>query len=46
MNLEGRDRDDIGAIRLTPQALGTLVRLVQDGRDPSRRGAQAARHAL
>ncbi len=31
MNLEGRDRDDIGAIRLTPQALAALVRLVQDG---------------
>jgi len=31
MNLEGRERDDIGAIRLTPQALGGLVKLVQDG---------------
>ena len=31
MNLEGRERDDIDAIRLTPQALGGLVKLVQDG---------------
>lgn len=31
MNLEGRERDDIGAIKLAPQALAGLVRLVQDG---------------
>lgn len=30
MNIEGRERDDISAIRLTPQALGQLVKLVQD----------------
>lgn len=31
MNLEGREREDIGALKLTPQALAELVRLVQDG---------------
>lgn len=31
MNLEGRERDDIGALRLTPDALAKLVRLVQEG---------------
>ena len=31
MNLEGRDRTEIGAIRLTPQALADLVTLVQKG---------------
>jgi aspartyl-tRNA(Asn)/glutamyl-tRNA(Gln) amidotransferase subunit B len=31
MNLEGRERDDIGAIKLTPQALAELVALVQNG---------------
>ncbi len=31
MNLEGREREDIGAIKLAPQALAGLVRLVQDG---------------
>ncbi|MBN1967573.1 MAG: Asp-tRNA(Asn)/Glu-tRNA(Gln) amidotransferase subunit GatB [Anaerolineae bacterium] len=31
MNLEGREREDIGAIKLTPQALAELVILVQAG---------------
>jgi len=31
MNLAGRERDDIGAIPLTPQALAELVTLVQKG---------------
>jgi aspartyl-tRNA(Asn)/glutamyl-tRNA(Gln) amidotransferase subunit B len=31
MNLEGREREDIGAIKLTPQALADLVMLVQKG---------------
>lgn len=31
MNLAGRERDDIGAIPLTPQALAELVKLVQKG---------------
>lgn len=31
MNLEGREREDIGAIKLTPQALADLVTLVQRG---------------
>ena len=31
MNLEGHERDDIGSIRLTPQALAELVTLVQNG---------------
>lgn len=31
MNQEGRDRGDIGAIKLTPQALAALVTLVQKG---------------
>ncbi len=31
MNLEGRERDDIGAILLTPQALAELVTLVRQG---------------
>jgi aspartyl-tRNA(Asn)/glutamyl-tRNA(Gln) amidotransferase subunit B len=31
MNQEGRERDAIGAIRLTPQALAALVTLVQQG---------------
>ena len=31
MNAEGRDREDIGAIRLTPVALASLVKLVQQG---------------
>ncbi len=31
MNQEGREREDIGAIKLTPQALAALVMLVQQG---------------
>ncbi|MBN1680502.1 MAG: Asp-tRNA(Asn)/Glu-tRNA(Gln) amidotransferase subunit GatB [Anaerolineae bacterium] len=31
MNTEGRDRDDIGVIKLTPTALAALVTLVQNG---------------
>ncbi|RPJ02863.1 MAG: Asp-tRNA(Asn)/Glu-tRNA(Gln) amidotransferase subunit GatB, partial [Chloroflexi bacterium] len=31
MNDEGRDRDSIGSIKLTPQSLATLVSLVQKG---------------
>ncbi len=31
MNLEGREREEIGAIKLTPQALADLVSLVEQG---------------
>ncbi|NLX10466.1 MAG: Asp-tRNA(Asn)/Glu-tRNA(Gln) amidotransferase subunit GatB [Chloroflexi bacterium] len=31
MNLEGREREEIGSLRLTPQALAQLVTLVQQG---------------
>lgn len=31
MNLEGREREEIGAIKLTPQKLAELVKLVQQG---------------